>query len=91
VTQTISDEKKNLGTLFQQTIDKLSPQEEKEEKSKKTNRDSENSAPTKGVKNGAVVSLHSENFDIVLNILIGIRKSLSNLVDLPHGGNLTPW
>jgi len=38
-----------------------------------------------------MVKLHSENFDIVLNILIGIRKSLSNLVELPHAGNLTPW
>lgn len=29
------------------------------------------------------MSYGTENFDIIVNILIGIRRSLSNLVDIP--------
>ena len=36
------------------------------------------------------VAMGSENFDLDLNILVGIRRSLSDLVDsLPS--NLTAW
>jgi 1-phosphatidylinositol-4-phosphate 5-kinase len=32
---------------------------------------------------GKFVRLQSDNFDIIINILIGIRRSLSNLVEIP--------
>ena len=34
-------------------------------------------------KKGRFVKLESEQFDIILNILIGIRRSLGNLVSIP--------
>ena len=36
--------------------------------------------PNKG---GKFVRVEGENFDVILNILIGIRRSLNNLTELP--------
>ena len=41
-------------------------------------------------KGGKFVRIEGAKFDIILNILIGIRRSLSTLVRLP-GVELTPW
>ena len=43
-------------------------------------------APTENktdVEGGRFISMQSDNFDIIINILVGIRRSLSNLVDIP--------
>jgi hypothetical protein len=32
---------------------------------------------------GKFVRMESHNFDLVMNILIGIRRSISNLVEIP--------
>jgi len=34
---------------------------------------------------GKFVNMQSESFDIILNILIGVRRSLGNLVDAMPG------
>jgi len=39
---------------------------------------------------GRFVRPESQNFDIIINILIGIRRSLSNLVEIP-GKKLDEW
>ena len=41
-------------------------------------------------KGGKFVRIEGAKFDIILNILIGIRRSLSTLVRLP-GQELTDW
>lgn len=41
-------------------------------------------------KHGKFVRVEGENFDIILNILIGIRRSLGNLVKIP-GQKLDEW
>jgi len=35
------------------------------------------------LKGGKFVKFDSQNFDIIVNILIGIRKSLSNITNIP--------
>ena len=44
-----------------------------------------NDVPNKG---GKFVRVEGENFDVILNILIGIRRSLNNVSELP-GQQLT--
>ena len=39
-----------------------------------------NDVPNKG---GKFVRVEGENFDVILNILIGIKRSLNNLTELP--------
>jgi hypothetical protein len=34
------------------------------------------------------VKAHSENFDLIINILVGIRRSLGNLVEASSGVGL---
>lgn len=40
---------------------------------------------------GAFVNMQSESFDIILNILIGVRSSLGSLSDAMPGTRLDDW
>ena len=40
------------------------------------------------LKGGSYVKAHSENFDLIINILVGIRRILGNLVEVSSGVGL---
>ena len=83
-----------MNELFEE-YSKVDDEEEiKMEVTKKRNSANNSSlrktSATEVSKKGKYVRVESDKFDIILNILIGIRRSLGNLVSIP-GQKLSDW